>query len=172
MTTPLEIATERFLLRPLTEHDVNERYLAWMHDPDARKYITAAARTERLSDLKQYVRARVDREDVIFLGIFDRDNDLHIGNIKYEPVDSRLGYAVMGVLIGHAGYRGREVASEVIVASARWLHRYRSIEKIVLGVSKDNKAAIRAYERVGFIIAPTPYISVPMETALTMVLAL
>ena len=95
MTTPIEIATERFLLRSLTEHDVTERYLSWLRNPDARKFITAAARTEGLSDLKRYVCDRIGRDDVLFLGIFEKTTGLHIGNIKYEPVNSEVGYAII-----------------------------------------------------------------------------
>lgn len=151
MATEIKIVTERFVLRPLTEHDVTERYLAWLRDNDARKYIVAASTTEKLSDLKQYVLDKTGREDVLFLGIFEKQTGLHLGNIKYEPVDSVRGDAVMGVLIGDVAYRGRGVSGEVIAASAQWLKRWRNIRRILLGVSSENLAAIRAYERVGFV---------------------
>lgn len=100
MNEQVEIISERFLLRPLTESDVTERYLEWLSDSDAKKFITAAATTKKIEDLRDYVRERIDREDVLFLGIFEKGTGLHIGNIKYEPVNSELGYAIMGILIG------------------------------------------------------------------------
>ncbi len=158
MIKPIEIATERFLLRTLSESDATERYLGWLDDQEARKYIVAAATIEKLADLRAYIRERTGRDEVVFLGIFNKGNGLHIGNIKYEPVDSVAGYAIMGVLIGDPVYRGKGVTAEVLAASANWLRQHRRIRQILLGVDKENKAAIRAYEKVGFVIADTPYI--------------
>jgi RimJ/RimL family protein N-acetyltransferase len=164
-----EIVSERFLLRELTEEDVTERYLSWLGDAEAKKFITSAAKTKSLSDLRQYVLDRIGRNDILFLGIFEKITGRHIGNIKYEPVNSDLGYAIMGILIGDSNYHGKSVAAEVLVASARWLKIHRNINQIVLGVSKDNHRAIRAYEKVGFVVAETPHIQKPMSGAITMV---
>src|SRR5687767_6865681 len=110
----VEILTERFLLRELGIADVTERYLGWLGEPEAKKYIAAAASTKGLSDLRRYVEERANRNDILFLGIFDRSTGMHVGNIKYEPVDSELGYAVMGVLIGEPEYRGKGVTPEIL----------------------------------------------------------
>ena len=54
------------------------RYLGWLSDPEARKWIVAAAEAQRMADLKGYVVQRVGRADVLFLGIFD--------NVFYETL--------------------------------------------------------------------------------------
>jgi len=154
----IEIATERFLLRPLTEKDVTGRYLRWLRDSDSKRFITAAAHTKMLSDLREYVSDRIGRDDILFLGIFERTTGLHIGNIKYEPVNSELGYAIMGILIGDTAYRGKRVTAEVLASSAQWLKRHRNIKQILLGVSKDNVAAIRAYKKVGFVLSKSEFL--------------
>jgi ribosomal-protein-alanine N-acetyltransferase len=164
----VEIVSERYVMRELRLSDVTERYLGWFSDAQARRYIAAAASTRELSDLKHFVQERVDRADVLFLGIFDKATSLHIGNIKYEPVNSELGYAVMGVMIGDPAYRGKGVTPEVLRASGEWLNEHRNIRQIVLGVHKDNREAIRAYEKAGFAIASSPYVS-PSPDSLTMV---
>jgi len=156
-------------MRPLTVDDATERYWSWLQNGDARKYITAAARTTGVADVRRFIAERQDRDDVLFLGIYDKSSGEHIGNIKYEPVDETAGYAVMGVLIGEPSYRGQGVTPEVLEATGRWLHRTRGIGQIVLGVHADNDAAIRAYEKVGFVRAATPHIPDPLAGTLTMV---
>ena len=153
------INTYRFILREIKEEDANETYLSWLRDPLLVKYITAAGTQNDLSNLKQYIRERVGRNDVLFLGIFDATSGQHIGNLKYEPVNSELGYAIMGIMIGEVTYRGKGVAKEVITASSKWLSENRNINEILLGVHTENTPAIKAYENMGFKDSDTPFIS-------------
>jgi len=158
LKTQVQIISERFLLRELTENDVTDKYLSWFDESEAKKFITAANKIKDLLDLKIYVRNHVGKDDVLFLGIFERDSDLHIGNIKFDPVDDEESYAIMGLLIGDNTYRGKGVASEVLKSSAQWLKMNRNISQIILGVSKDNHSAIRAYEKIGFVFSKTKYL--------------
>lgn len=167
LTTSSEmIFTNRFILRPLNVDDISERYAGWLSDQATSKYISARL---SLADLRQYVYERTSQEDVLFLGIFDKITNLHIGNIKYEPVNSKLRYAIMGILIGEAEWRGKGVASEVLLASAKWLWNNRNIQQIILGVSHSNLAAIRAYRKVGFVNQATEYIPTISRDNMTMV---
>ena len=163
------IETPRFVLRELQEHDVSERYLGWFKDQDARANISAAATTRELDDLRRYVADRSGRDDVLFLGIFEKASGLHIGNVKYEPVDSANGYAVMGILIGDPAFRGRGVATEVLAASGEWLKANRGIREIALGVHRRNAAAIKSYEKAGYRVGATPRIPDADYDAVTMV---
>ena len=81
-----EMESARFVLRSLSEQDAGESYLGWLSDASTARFITTAAVTKSLSDLKLYVREQCDQAD-IFLGIFERVSGHHIGNIKYEPID-------------------------------------------------------------------------------------
>jgi len=165
----VELNTERFLLRTLTEADVSERYLSWLEDVDAKKYITASSQTEGISDLRRYVAGRQLRDDVLFLGIFEKNTGRHIGNIKYEPVNREAGFAIMGVLIGEPDYRGKGVTTEVLKASALWLQLNCGIAEIILGVEQENHAAIRAYEKTGFVVEKTAHIKKISPSITTMV---
>ena len=83
MNEQSEIITDRFLLRPLTESDVTERYLNWLGDADAKKFISAAATTKGLDDLRAYVRERMEPEDALFPGIFKKGTPFS-GNLMDE----------------------------------------------------------------------------------------
>lgn len=154
MANPTEepvLETERFRLRRLTASDATARYLGWLADKDARRYIQAASATCSLDNLRDYITERTAKTDVLFLGIFERSSGAHIGNIKYEPIDLTRSCAEMGILVGEPEWRGRGVAREVILASARWLKTHRGISRIHLGVEADNDAALSAYILTGFV---------------------
>lgn len=151
------ILTERFILRPLSVDDATDTYLGWLSDEQS-KFISTAHQVQRISDLRAYIASKAEQPDVLFLGIFDREDGSHIGNIKFEPVDSELGYAIMGILIGDTESRGRGVATEVISECGRSLKEERNIQQLILGVETANVAAIRAYEKIGFKVFKTPYL--------------
>ena len=152
--SPTFIETRRFILRGLTVADVSERYLDWLSDPEARKWIVAAAQAQRMADLQDYVAQRVGRADVLFLGIFEKSSGVHIGNIKYEPILPDQGSAVMGILVGDPSFRGKGVFAEVFGASSNWLKKERRITRIHLGVEKAHQAALKAYQNAGFVPDP------------------
>ena len=172
MTTPkfpMMIETDRFRLRELTVNDVSTRYLGWLSDSEAKKWIVTAKKTRGLADLRNYVQQRVGRDDVLFLGIFSKDGNLHIGNIKYEPVIRDEARAELGVLIGDPAFRGQQVFAEVLAASAAWLKTNRQIRRIYLGVERENLPAVNAYRNAGFIEEPALQ-QIPFSRALRMVL--
>jgi len=169
LASNLNILTNRFNLRQLNLSDVTQRYADWLNDPSTNHYISTRL---SLKELQNYVIERTNRDDVLFLGIFNKVDGVHIGNIKYEPVNTRQNYAVMGILIGDSAWRGKGVAGEVILASVDWLHKNKRINHIILGVNKDNSAAIRAYQKIGFIKKPSRYLSNLDNENTTMVLDL
>lgn len=143
------IATPRFLLKPLTIVDVNDRYLSWLNLKTSGYIEYTWEGNPSIEELKNYVSERENRQDVLFLGIFTKEAQ-HIGNIKYEPIDSKNKSAFMGILIGDKDWRGKGVATEVIKASGRYLAEQYLIETIILDVNESHKAAIAAYQKVGF----------------------
>lgn len=162
------IETRRFFLRALNVSDVSNRYLGWLQGQMVRDHIVFARQPQTLKTLKEYVAAREGRDDVVFLGIFSRNNGEHIGNIKYEPVDRILRIAVMGILIGERGWQGKRVAAEVVNASALYMAETWGIGRLELGVDSNHDFAIRAYKKLGFKPGPTAVIQ-PTKGSLGMV---
>ena len=161
--------SKRFFLRTLIEDDVNARYLEWINGSDKSQYINYTNQNRTVDEVSTFVTERVNSDTVLFLGIFVRESGEHIGNIKYEPIDFKKSYAIMGILIGKKNWRGRGVAAEVIKASSMWLHNKYGIKQIILGVNTGNIWAIKAYEKVGFSEKKTPLIRKIDKTNITMV---
>lgn len=144
------IQSTRFLMRPLVASDVTKEYLGWFSDDAVKKYITAAKTVQSTDSLRSFIIERSNREDVLFLGIFDLISGYHIGNIKFEPICRASRIATMGILIGSKDWRGRGVAREVLASCANWLYENAGIETLILGVHQSNLAAIRSYQTAGF----------------------
>ncbi len=124
--------SERFFLRTLIEDDVNARYLEWINGSDKSQYINYTNQNRTVDEVSTFVTERVNSDTVLFLGIFVRESGEHIGNIKYEPIDFKKSYAIMGILIGEKNWRGRGVAAEVIIKSSTWLHEKYGVRQLYL----------------------------------------
>lgn len=155
----MKIETEYFYLRELSLSDVNETYLGWLKDQSTSKFIETANQTQDLNDLKKKVSFWIESSEILFLGIFDKERDSHIGNIKFTPLNIEENYTILGILIGDENFRGTGVAKEIINACGDWLKDRLSISRIVLGVDKENYAAIKAYKKAGFNIKTLTKIS-------------
>lgn len=165
----IDFETERFRLRCLLPHDASKRYRSWFNPETARLGIRSARHRPSIRELRTFIAERMDRHDVLFLGIFTKSNAVHIGNVKYEPINREEAYAVMGILIGEQEWRGKGVAGEVLRPTARWLRDHCGIHEIVLGVMKSNTSARRGYEKVGFRLQPSRRIRIDPEQHESMV---
>lgn len=163
------IFTDRFFLRKLNINDVTDRYLNWFYDEDVIDYIEMTALKPDILMLQQYISSKSNLDNILFLGIFNKLNNEHIGNLKFEPINVNESYAIMGILIGEKVWRGKGVAAEVLSESFKWLKKNKGIKCIVLGVNKKNYVAIRAYAKVGFQIQPTKYIKKLSNDNITMI---
>lgn len=163
------IQTDRFVLKILTNDLVTETYLSWFKPENDSGFIEYSKNQNiTLDRLKTFVEEKLNSSDCLFFGIFDLEENKHVGNIKFEPLDIEKGYTVLGVLIGAAEWRGKGVFAEVFKVLAAELKNI-GINKVYLGVSNDNKAAIAAYEKVGFTIDTENFLGIKPEKGFSMV---
>ena len=142
------IEGERIYLRRLCENDASAEYASWINNQDVNKYLETKKTT--VEELKDYIKKRSESDNCLFFGIFTKETEKHIGNIKLEPIDIKKSIATMGMLIGDKNYWGKGIATEALNLLVEWSFENLDISKIDLGVLKDNKAAIRVYEKSGF----------------------
>lgn len=142
--------TERFNLKVLTPELVGKEYLSWFNSKESSQYIDFAKTQITLESLKNYVQEKYESPEALMFGIFTRDN-IHVGNIKFEPVNFNKHFCVLGIMIGNVDFQGKGVFSEIMQVLEIELSKL-GIKKIHLGVDKNNFNAIKAYEKNNFVI--------------------
>ena len=148
-----KICTARLYLRSLRPSDVGNTYAAWFKQKQVNKYIENPPQPAcAITDLRNYVAFHNKQSDSILLGVFSKANDIHIGNIKFEPINYQEGKAVLGVLIGDINWRGSNVFGEIFKAAKLFLYEKYEISEFLLGVESTNIPAITAYKKAGFVI--------------------
>ena len=82
---------EALFVRLLTPADASEEYAKWLGDAETNRFLETKAAT--VPQLRDYIADHQERDDSFLLGIFLRPDDVHIGNIKFEPIEISEGRA-------------------------------------------------------------------------------
>jgi ribosomal-protein-alanine N-acetyltransferase len=137
-------------LRELTENDANDAYCKWLNDPVVNKYLETRKAT--IEDLRKYIHLKKESPNCVFFGIFLKENDKHIGNVKLEPIDFERKTSYFGILIGEKEQWGKGIGTEATRLAVEYAFNVLHLKEVKLGVIAENKAAIRTYKKVGFEI--------------------
>lgn len=143
------IEGERVQLRRMGPQDAAD-VVRLRSDPDVQTQLfserppTVAEHLRWLAD----VDARGDRHEFM---IVERTSGQSVGTIGLSRIDPTHRRAEYGVLIGEPGARGKGLASEASRLLLDYAFRTLGLVRVYLHVFADNAAAVRLYERVGFL---------------------
>jgi ribosomal-protein-alanine N-acetyltransferase len=150
MESNLTLNTERLLLEPLSLKHATERYVNWLNDPEVYKYLETRG-GQTTESLKEFITEQIDSKVCIW-AIIDKSSNVHIGNIKIDPIHNTHKYGEYGILIGDKNYWGKGFAKEASKAVLSYFFTKKDyLRKINLGVVKDNVDAVILYHKLGFI---------------------
>ena len=143
--------TDRLLLRTLVASDVGSRYLSWLSDPEITRYLDVSDKPiGSVDELRCWVDAINASADNVLFGIFLKDTQRHIGNIKFGPIWERHRRGDIGFLIGERDSWGKGFASEAISALTSHVFDHLEIDKITAGCFLDNTGSTKALLKAGF----------------------
>ncbi len=143
------LKTKNYLLHSFKISDVKTNYLIWLKDKQINKYLTNS-NFKNIKELKKYVGDNFFKKNSLFLKISDK-NYKHIGNLRIHDVNKTKSSAFLGIMIGDKNQWNKGAAQEVIHSISKYLFRKYKITKIFLGVDRENKRAINAYLKSGFV---------------------
>jgi RimJ/RimL family protein N-acetyltransferase len=146
------LITDRLLLRTMSASDASNTYLAWMRDPEVIRFLESRFSVpERTQDLVDFILSINSSLDSLLLGIFLREDDRHIGNIKIGPIVKRHARAEIGYIIGERSAWGKGYATEAILEVCRYGFKDLGLAKISAGVYESNIGSTKALLKAGFV---------------------
>jgi RimJ/RimL family protein N-acetyltransferase len=143
-------STKHFNLRSLQpDMDNLGNYLNWIRDKKSNQYIESTDENYTLDKLIMYVKEKNNSREALLLGIFEKRNNIHIGNIKIEPINYS-NYAWLGIIIGEQNFRNKGFGTEILTHILDFGKVNYNLKKMCLGVNVKNKPARHTYEKLGF----------------------
>ncbi len=138
----------RVFLRPLTEDDFTEKYLAWFADPEVTRFLEAEniTREDAIDHLRQ---GRVNDAWRLY-AICLTGSEQHIGNLKIGPIHWKHKLSDLVTIIGDRGVWGRGLAREAIRQGAQIAFEELGLRKLSASIDSANTGSIKAYTAAGF----------------------
>lgn len=140
---------EKIYLRPMTVEDT-DRIVGWRNNPRVRKNFIYQKPFTREGHLK-WIRDRVDTGEVIQFIICEQETDRPVGSVYFRDISEEHHRAEYGIFIGEDDAVGKGIGSETCRLACEYGFRVEKWHKIILRALSDNKAAIRSYEKTGFV---------------------
>lgn len=141
----------RVYLRALMSKDLDSRYFEWFNDQASDTFTDHALWPNTRARMETFLERVARGEHDLVLAIVVRQGDRHIGNIGLHRINWVHRRAEMAILIGEAAFRSRGYGREAIQLLASYAFNKLNLNRVGLGVVDGNRAAIRSYERAGFV---------------------
>lgn len=138
----------RVTLRPMTEDDVTDRYIAWFRDDQVIEFLDSSHFEKQ--DTIEYLRHGLKTRTYFMYAIIDRATGVHIGNLKIGPINWKHRFSDLITVIGDHAYWGKGYATEAIRAGIALAFDEYDLRKLSAGISSDNIGSLKAYTRAGF----------------------
>lgn len=144
-----ELETQRLILRPITQNDINAIFHNWANDPDVEKYVTWNAH-KSISDAQEVMNYWLDeykKDNCYRYGIEHKEDHVLIGMI--DVVDFHQGNFEIGSCLGKK-YWNRGYMSETLQAVLQELFS-AEYNTIIIEAVKENIGSNRVIQKAGFI---------------------
>jgi len=140
---------DSLILRKMQRSDLNRTYLKWLNDRAVNRYM--AKQTYRFEDIVNYYDRLISQpKKNIFFAVCDGKSKKAIGTATLTNL--KKGNACFGMMIGDRRFRGRGLGELATRSVCSYGFRQLGIRKIKLDVLVSNKAAVKAFQKTGFVI--------------------
>jgi [ribosomal protein S5]-alanine N-acetyltransferase len=147
-----EFSSARLAYKPLTPEDVGEEYVAWLSDPEVNRFLETRFVHQSLETCRDFVeRMNADPLQHLF-GMFDKECNRHIGNIKLGFINPHHRKGQVSFFIGDKSYHRRGLAAEAVGAITRWGFESCGLQKIEAGCYDANLASLHTFLKCGYSV--------------------
>ena len=142
---------ENIYVRHITYEDT-PTVVKWRNNPRVvNNFLYRGPFTEEIHN--NWMKTKVESGEVIqfVIEVQEYGTIIPVGSIYYRDVDLNAGTAEYGIFIGEDDYIGRGIGSVVASWAVDYAREELNLKTLILRVLIDNLAAIRSYEKAGFI---------------------
>ena len=142
---------KKIYLRGLTRTDLSGPMFQWANDPEVTHFMFMGWRPNTEEGLQKEYDAAISGDTNVLFAICDKKTDLHIGNAGLHDIRWISRSAEYRIIIGNQKFWNKGVGQETAKLLTAYGFSKLNLNKIWLGVNKDNKAGVQSYKKSGFV---------------------
>jgi len=145
------IQGDNVILKGLEPDDIKERHL-WLNDPEITNYFTnlSSIHLSRNDLEKWYENISQKKSQEIHFSIFTKEPK-HIGGAQLKSIDWKNRNAELGIFIGDKSKWGKGFGTDATKSLIFFGFNELNLHRIWLKVDPENLAALKCYQKTGFI---------------------
>jgi len=145
------IVGKKVYLRGLEKADLKGDYFQWANDSEVNQYMFMGTKPSCLENLEEeYDALRKSNTDIVFM-IIDKKTDKAIGCTGLHRIEWIGRSTEYRIFIGDKDFWGKNYGSEVAKLMLQYGFDKLNMNKVWLGVNADNPAAVKSYDKAGFV---------------------
>lgn len=148
------IDLDRYHLQPM-QTAWAAKLCEWANDPETTHYLFTGRLPSTEEDWIDIIQSDMKDDSCVVLGIVDTDGTRFIGTVGFYQIEPIGRTAEYRIFIGDRGYWGKGIGTWVTSAMVSYGFGRLNLHTIWLGVNAEHKAAIKVYERSGFVVEGT-----------------
>lgn len=144
--------TKRLRIRILKSKDVTNEYLSALNDWQIVKFTEARHRSWDIRSLKKYIKESNVKGKSLLVGIFLKNTNEHIGNIRlfnFHPIHLR---AELGIMIHNKNHWGKGYGQEALSTFTKKALKKYKLHKICADYYHVNLGSKKIFSRSGYTI--------------------
>lgn len=151
LSAPL-LTGDQTYLKKLQQKDITAAYVQWLNDSSINQFLESRHQMHTITSCQNLISNLSSQEDNYFWGIYCKQSNKHIGNIKLGPINTLYQRASIGLLIGDTAYWQKGIATEVIQLVSNFAFQGLALHKLDAGCYASNKGSKKAFIKAGFQI--------------------
>ena len=150
MITKSLIKSKKITLKNLNLKNYNKEYCRWLNNKEINKFLEVRFKKQNKKSIENYIVNSNKNPNCLLFGIFLIKNNIHIGNIKLEPINFEHKRGIIGLFIGKKEYWGKGIASDSIRIISQYAKTKLSLKKLVAGCYSNNIGSKKAFLNAGY----------------------
>ncbi len=127
-------------------------FLRWYQDPEVARLTRYQDGPMRPEEIERFFLMRAVGPETLAMGIHIRGSDRLIGSCAFSQLDGDNGSALFHITIGEHDVWGQGYGSDATRLMVDHAFSSLGLHRVALAVFAFNGRAIRAYQRVGFVV--------------------
>ena len=137
-------------LRGIEKEDYTEKMYKWANDNDFNRFLSHGIRPTTIQKMEKLYEALINKENFIF-AIVDKRTEKTIGLIGLYNPNWQIRSIEYVIHIGEKYLWDSNESSEATNFIIKYAFETLNLNKVWLGIAKENQRAIKFYQKKGFV---------------------